>query len=232
MSRRVAWVAVLMAAVLAPSLVCADKVLLVSGRELVGTVISVDSRTVKVGLENGTLELPREEVARIVFRPVKLNITRLLPRTILLHGLRASLVGRAGIASDEALYGVEIDAEYTGSWSDENQYIFAGVVDCASAGDAAKFARSLNVTEAQFEEGYGAEVDWMEGVVRVSGLEVNFAEAYLDGGLYASIAQWNVGDKVFVVMLVGPIDAYSHALLLEAVREVNQHLMAVGFLDP
>ena len=225
-----AWI--LIAAILAPLLVRADKVLLVSGRELVGTVISVDSRVVRVKLDNGTLELPREEVARIIFRPVELNVTRLLPRTILLHGLRASLVGTAGIASDEALYGVKIDAEYTGSWSDENQYIFAGVVDCSSVDDAAKFAMSLNVTEDQFEEGYGAEVDWMEGVVRVSGLKVNFAEAYLAGGLYASIAQWSVGDKVFVLMLVGPTDTYSHALLLEAVREVNEHLMIVGFLDP
>ncbi|OYT61763.1 MAG: hypothetical protein B6U69_03040 [Thermofilum sp. ex4484_15] len=219
-------------ALLTTHIVYADKVILVDGRKLAGTVVSVDLRRVKIKLNNGTLEIPKEEVARIVFRPVKLNVTKLLPRTLLLHGLSASLVSKAGIASDEGLYGVKIDAEYTGSWSNENQRIFAGVVDCSSVRDAVKFAKSLNVTKAQFEEGYGAKVEWLEGLLRAYGLEINFAEAYLGETLYAGIAQWNIGDKVFVVMVIGPTQSYSHATLLEAIREVNQHLMVVGLLDP
>jgi len=112
----------------------ADEVILRDGTRIEGDVVTVDKNTVRIRTSLGTLEIARKRVKQITFYQMltKIELSDMLPSHLMGHKLTVSLINGTKVSGDEEVYGVDIDAELTGFWSTGNEYVFAGVVDCAS----------------------------------------------------------------------------------------------------
>ena len=212
-----------------PIIGLADEVILRDGTRIEGDVVTVNKNTVRIRTSLGTLEIARKRVKKITFYQMLTNIklSDMLPSHLIGHKLTISLINGTKVSGDEEVYGINIDAELTGFWSTDKEYIFAGVVDCASEKGALKLARSLNMTERQIEKGAGSRLKWKEGVMEITGVWISFADAYVDSKMYVGIAQWSRGDKAFIVIMTGPIGNYSNSTLRRAVVEIESHLRSI-----